>query len=88
MVILEISLPEPLILKQCLTAVKYLHFLMNELPLLMEDMLLEAVLKIFFEHDGSSEKFINRIIAYLNQHYKTWWIGHAGSVLWLLKAVH
>jgi hypothetical protein len=66
----------------------YLYFLMNELPLLMEDMPLEAVLKIFFQRDGSSAYFDNEITAYLNQHYKSRWIGHAGSVPWLLKAVH
>jgi hypothetical protein len=49
---------------------------------------LQAVLKMFFQHDGSSAYFDNQITPYLNQHYKTWWNGHAGSVPWLLKSVN
>jgi hypothetical protein len=29
-----------------------------------------------------------RITAYLHQHYKTRWLGHSGSVPWLLKALN
>jgi bisphosphoglycerate-dependent phosphoglycerate mutase len=60
---------------------------MNELPLLMEEMPLETVLNIFFQHGRASAYFGNRITAYLNQHYKIWWIGHAGSVPLLIKAM-
>jgi hypothetical protein len=55
---------------------------MNELPLLMDDMPLETM------HDGASAWFGNQITAYFNQHYKSQWIGHVGSVPWLLKVVH
>jgi hypothetical protein len=58
------------VLEQCLTADNYLNFLVNELPLLMEEVPLETRHGIFSQHSGVPPCFGCQVMVYLNQCYE------------------
>lgn len=60
----------------------YLNFLMNELPLLLEDVSLETRLNMFFQHDGCPAHFSINVREYLNLRYPGKWIGRGSVFPW------
>jgi hypothetical protein len=66
------------VLEQHLTAANYLQFPINELLFLMEDMPLDAGLRMFFPLGETPPHFGCQVIACLNQCYRKLWIGHDG----------
>jgi hypothetical protein len=77
----------PFVLEQCLTAANYLHFLVIELPVSLENMPLETRLRMFFQHDGMPPHFGYQVMPHLNQSYENWWFGHASPMPWLPRSL-
>jgi hypothetical protein len=53
-----------------------------KLPLLTQDVLLEARRWIFSHHNWAHSRFGCRVMAYLNQYYQNRWIGRHGPMPW------
>jgi len=60
---------------ESLTGERYLQFLINELPALLEDVPLEIRANMFFQHDGCPAHFAIQVRTFLNQRYPDQWIG-------------
>jgi hypothetical protein len=56
----------------------YHHFLMNELPVLLEHGLLRQQQHMWFMHDGASTYFLCIVREHLNQASSEQWIGVVG----------
>ena len=52
---------------ETLTGVLYLHFLQNELPLLLEDVPIELLNYMWLHQDGAPAHNANKVIDYFNQ---------------------
>lgn len=72
----------PVILPHRLTGPRYLQFLENELPPLLEDVPLATRMRIFFQHDGAPAHFSRLVTQYLNVTFPERWIGRNGPVSW------
>lgn len=60
----------------------YLHFLQNELQLYLEDLPLDVLRKLWFQHDGAPPHNSRIVKDHLNLEFPRRWIGRGGSVLW------
>lgn len=72
----------PFVFQEHLTSERYLFFLQNELPGLMEDVPLQNRVNIWFQHDGAPPHFGINVRTYLNNNFANRWIGRGGPVLW------
>ncbi|KAK3853879.1 hypothetical protein Pcinc_039602 [Petrolisthes cinctipes] len=65
-----------------LTGDIYLHFIRNELTLLLEDVPLKTRRRIIFQHDGAPPHCTKHVREYLNQEFPKRWIGRDGPHVW------
>ena len=80
--VLHDQLIGPFILPGNLTGAMYLHFLQNELPLLLEDVSLETRGRMYFQHDGAPAHFSRAVRDHLNQYFPERWIGRGSPHQW------
>lgn len=72
----------PFELPATLTGETYLHFLQNNLPVLLEDVPPEVCENMWFQNDGCPAHYAVRVRQYLNETYPERWIGRLGPILW------
>lgn len=65
-----------------LDARAYREFLENELPILLEDVPLEARQRMIFQHDGAPAHFSRQTREILDRNFPDRWIGRAGPIVW------
>jgi hypothetical protein len=58
----------------------YLIFLQNELPLLLENVLLVKPLHVYLKHDGAPPHFSLQVTDFLHDTYPGHWIDRGGPV--------
>jgi len=68
----------PYISQQHLTRGISAEFLWNELPALLEDVLLRTGLEMYHQHDGAPRYFTKNVMQYLNEQLPNCRIGHRG----------
>lgn len=72
----------PYIFEQALNGERYLQFLENELPILLEDVPLALRANMFFQHDGCPAHFAVQVRRHLEDHYHDRWIGRGSLFPW------
>jgi len=60
----------------------YEAFLRNELPGLLEDILLMVRSQMYFQHDGAPPHYTRHVREYLNESFPNRWLGRGGSFAW------
>lgn len=65
-----------------LTGRMYTQFLVEELPLLLEDVPLQERRTMWFQHDGCPAHYARTTREVLNQQYHGRWIGRGGPIHW------
>ena len=65
-----------------LTGNTYEVFLRNELPGLLEDILLVVRSQMYFQHDGAPPHYTRHVRDYLNESFPNRWLGRGGPVAW------
>jgi hypothetical protein len=71
----------PVVLPNRQTGAMYHRFLVNDLPVLLEHVLLHQQ-HMWFMHDGAPPHFISTVTQHLNQTFGKQWIRHGGPVNW------
>lgn len=72
----------PHIFEESLNANRYLSFLQDVLPVLLEDVPLAERNRIVYQHDGAPPHFSTRVKNWLNSQFGSNWIGRNGPILW------
>lgn len=72
----------PYFLPQRLNGETYCHFLINELPALLEEVPLAIRQNMWFMHDGAPPHFALNVREFLNDSFPGRWIGRGGPRLW------
>lgn len=72
----------PYFFEGTLNAERYLEFLQNELPLLLEAVPLEVRQMMWFQQDGAPAHTSRNVTTYLNNIFPNRWIGKFGPVAW------
>ena len=72
----------PFVFQERLTSERYLLFLQNELPELLEDVPLQNRVDMWFQHDGAPPHFGVNVREYLHNTFANRWIGRGGPVGW------
>ncbi|XP_050294949.1 uncharacterized protein LOC126735091 [Anthonomus grandis grandis] len=72
----------PFLFDKSLTGVRYLGFLRNELPALLEEVPLVIRANMFLQHDGCPAHFAVQVRTFLNQRYPDRWIGRGSFFPW------
>lgn len=72
----------PIILPDIVNGANYLSFLQNILPDLLEDLPLEVLRSMIFQHDGCPAHFQRDVRGHLDEAYPARWIGRGGPVPW------
>jgi len=72
----------PYILPQRLTGDIYANVLQDELPALLENVLLQTRRQMYYQHDGEPTHFSHVIRQYLNHKFPNRWIGRGGAENW------
>lgn len=72
----------PYFFQDTLTGVRYLEFLQNSLPELMEDVPLAERPRIWFQQDGAPPHNSRIVTNYLNNTFEERWMGTTGPVRW------
>lgn len=80
--IIDRQLIGPYIIEGSLNSVKYLEFLENELPILLEDVPLAVRRRLVFQQDGAPPHSTNAVRHFLNANYREPWIGRNGPIPW------
>ena len=70
------------IIPQRLNGVVYLNFLSENLPTLVDDVLLQIRHNMWFIHDGAPAHFSNNVRNHLNRTFPNKWIGCGGPIRW------
>jgi len=70
------------IFPQRLTGDIYASFLQDELPALLENVLLQTRRQMYYQHDGALPHFSQVVRQYLNHKFPNQWIGHGGAQNW------
>lgn len=60
----------------------YLDFLQNDFQLYLDDLPLNVIRRLWFQHDGAPPHNSRIVRDYLNQEFKDRWIGRGGPVPW------
>ena len=68
------------------TGPRYLHFLRQELPLLLEDVPLQDRVTMWFQQNGAPPHSILPVRNHLNEELPGKWIGRGGPVSWPARA--
>jgi hypothetical protein len=76
--VLHDQLIAPFIFPGRLPGEVYLHFLQDELPQLLEDVLPATRRRMYFYHGGAPPHFSRVVAEHLNQHFPVRWIGRGG----------
>jgi len=79
------KLIRPSVLDNNLTGNTYEVFLRNELPGLLEDILLMIRSQMYFQHDGAPPHYTQHVREYLNESFPNRWLGHGRPVAWPLR---
>jgi hypothetical protein len=72
----------PFIFNTTVNSKIYLQFLVNELPLLLEDLDLQTRHSMLFQQDGAPCHCSNDVKMFLDQRYPGKWVGRGGPVDW------
>lgn len=72
----------PFYLPEKLTAVGYLQFLQIDLPTFLEDIPLNTLANMHYQHDGCPAHSSNIVKQFLNEEYGESWIGRNGPIKW------
>lgn len=80
--ILNNTLIEPYFYDGTLSGQRYLEFLENILPLLMECIPLQIRKTMWIQQDGAPAHNAKVVIDYLNQHFPQSWLGTRGPLEW------
>ena len=74
----------PFFLSDRLNGEYFLHFLQEELPILLEDLPLNVRQQLWFQLDGCPAHYSRPVRNWLNisKHYPERWIGRSGPVAW------
>ena len=72
----------PFVFDNNLTRNAYEVFLRNELPGLLEDILLMIWSQMYFQHDGAPPHYTWHMTDYLNESFPNRWLGRGGPVTW------
>lgn len=72
----------PFFFDQSLNGERYLNFLRNELPILLEDVPLGIRRHMYFQHDGCPAHYSLDVRNYLNTTYPDRWIGRGSLFPW------
>lgn len=80
--ILSDNIVGPFVLPRPLNGENYLNFLINDLPLLLEDIPLNLRQNFWFLHDGAPAHYPRRVREYLNRNFPHRWIGRGSEVPW------
>lgn len=72
----------PVELPPRLNGQRYLQFLVEQLPTLLEDLPLQTRMNMWFMHDGAPPHFSLIVREHLNRVYPNKWIGRSGPVSW------
>ena len=55
---------------------------LNELPGLLEDILLMIRSQMYFQHDGAPPYYTSRMIEHSNESFPNRWLGRGGPIAW------
>jgi hypothetical protein len=61
---------------------RYLEFIMNELPIMLDDIPLATRNNLILQQDGTPAHNANVVKNYLNEHFENRWIGTNGIIKW------
>jgi hypothetical protein len=61
---------------------RYLEFIMNELPIMIDDIPLATRNNLILQQDGAPVHNANIVKNYLNEHFENRWIGTYGIIKW------
>lgn len=61
---------------------RYLRFLREELPILLEDVPLDVRQRLVYQHDGCPAHFAVNVREFLDAHYPDRWIGRGSTFPW------
>lgn len=76
------TLVGPYILPDRLNGENYLQFLINVLPILLDDVPLLFIIDMIFQHDGCPAHYHWRVREWLDANYPESWIGRGGPMMW------
>lgn len=80
--VLDDQLIGPVFLPNTLNADRFLLLLRDELPELLEDVMLDVRRRLFLQMDGCPAHWALRVRHFLNEQYPNRWIGRDGPVGW------
>jgi hypothetical protein len=69
-------------LPPCLTGAVYHNFLQNVLPELLQDVVLQTRIHLWFMHDGAPPHFLLAVRQFLNNVFPEQWIEQGGPTAW------
>ncbi|GBP12801.1 hypothetical protein EVAR_6125_1 [Eumeta japonica] len=72
----------PFELEETLNAERYLRFLQNDLPVLLENISPELIQTMWLQNDGCPAHYALRVREHLHNVYPGRWIGRLGPILW------
>ncbi|XP_063994344.1 uncharacterized protein LOC135171649 [Diachasmimorpha longicaudata] len=72
----------PYFFNQTVTGQRYLQFLQDDLPVLLEHVHFDRRLRMWFQQDGAPPHFALCVRNYLNVLFPRRWIGRGGAVIW------
>ena len=72
----------PFFLPPRLNGERYLQFLRQDLPMLLEEFPLNRRRTMLYQHDGATPYSTNAVRNYLNEVFPDRWIGRNGPILW------
>lgn len=76
----------PYFYKGILCSERYLQFLQEQLPVLLENLPLQLRANMCFQHDGAPPHKARIVQRYLNETYGEHWIGINGPIQWAPKS--
>jgi hypothetical protein len=80
--VINIQLIGPAVLPNHLTGHAFVDFLQNELPVLMEEVLLAKIIRMFVQHDRALAHYRRLVTRHLSLTFLEQWIGRGVHVQW------
>lgn len=80
--LLDNKLVGPYIFDGSQNGVSYQHFLNNTLPELLEDVSIQSLVRMFYQHDGAPPHRSQAVVQTLRNRFKKKLIAHRGPVNW------
>lgn len=72
----------PFFFDEVLNGMRYLEFLQNDLPLLLENVNLNTMRSMWLQQDGAPVHYHRIVRQFLDQAYPNRWIGRRGAIAW------